>query len=49
MAKKKNSAYYQLIKTKYDKGEWTKQMLRLLVSAGRITAAEYETITGEAF
>lgn len=43
------SEYYELVKSKYDNGEWTKRMLRALVKAGRITAGEYETITGEAY
>jgi hypothetical protein len=49
MAKRKNSTYYELVKAKYESGEWTKKMLRLLVASGKITAAEYETITGEAY
>ena len=44
-----HSEYYNLVKEKYDSGKWTKAMLRALVAAGRITAEEYEQITGEAY
>ncbi len=40
------STYFELVKSKWDNGEWTDKMLRALVKAGRITAAEYEEITG---
>ena len=43
------SEYYELVKEKYDTGKWSKKMLRLLVTNGRITAEEYEEITGEAY
>ena len=43
------STYFELVKRKYDNGEWTDKMLRALVKAGRITAAEYEQITGEKY
>lgn len=40
------STYFELVKRKWDKGEWTEKMLRALVKAGRITTMEYEQITG---
>ena len=43
------SEYYDLVKEKYDSGKWTKAMLRALVAAGRITAEEFEAITGEVY
>lgn len=49
MAKRSNSTYYELVKAKYESGEWNKKMLRLLVASGRITATEYKAITGEAY
>ena len=49
MAKPKNSTYYDLVKSKWDNHEWNEKMLRALVKAGRITAAEFESITGIAY
>lgn len=46
MAKPKNSTYYDLVKEKWDSGAWNEAMLRALVRAGRITEAEFESITG---
>lgn len=43
------SEYFELVKEKYDSGKWGKKMLRALVAAGRITAEEFEEITGEAY
>lgn len=43
------SEYFALVKEKYDSGKWSKRMLRALVAAGRITAEEFEEITGEAY
>ena len=40
------STYFELVKRKYDNGEWTDKMLRALVKAGRITVTEYAEITG---
>lgn len=37
------------IKKWYDQGLWTKRMVADAVRKGKITAAEYEEITGEAF
>ena len=41
------SECFELVKEKYDAGRWSKKMLRALAASGRITAAEYEEITGE--
>lgn len=43
------SEYFELVKEKYDSGKWSRKMLRALVASGRITAAEYEMITGEVY
>ena len=43
------STYYELAKAKWDSGAWNEKMLRALVRAGRITAAEFEEITGIAY
>lgn len=42
-----HSAYYELVKRKYDSEKWTRSMLRALVASGRITEEEYREITGE--
>lgn len=44
-----NSTYYDLVKAKWDAGLWNEKMLRALVASGRITAAEFEAITGIAY
>lgn len=49
MAKPKKSAYYNLVKQKWDNGEWNEKMLRALVNASRITAEEFTEITGIAY
>ena len=52
MAKKKNvehSPMFDKIKKWYDEGHWTKKMVYNAVGKGKITAAEYEEITGEAY
>jgi len=46
MAKVTASTYYELVKEKWDSGQWNERMLRALVAAGRITSAEFEAITG---
>lgn len=33
----------------YESGIWTKQMLRNVAEKGKLTAAEYEEITGEEY
>lgn len=40
---------YKTVKANYDKGLWSKAMVRLAVRKGIITAAEYKEITGEAY
>lgn len=40
---------FERIKNWYDKGLWTKAMVRNAVAKGVITEAQYEEITGEAF
>lgn len=40
---------YEMIKRNYDKGLWNKQMVKVAVTKGVITAAQYEEITGEAY
>ena len=49
MSNSNHSPYYELVKEKWDNHEWNEKMLRALVAAGRITAAEFESITGIAF
>lgn len=41
--------WYAMIKRYYDRGFWTKEMVGDGVKAGKITAAEYKTITGEKY
>ncbi len=40
---------FQLIKKNYDRGLWNKPMVKIAVSKGIITEAEYQEITGEAY
>ena len=40
---------YAIIKRNYDRGLWTKQMVKIAVKKGLITAEEYETIVGEPY
>ena len=40
---------YFLAKKNYDDGMWSKAMLKMLVARDRLTAAEYEEITGEVY
>jgi uncharacterized XkdX family phage protein len=40
---------YKQIKINFDKGLWSKAMVKLAVKKGVITAEEYEEITGEAY
>ena len=44
-----HSKIYMTAKTNYKKGLWSKAKLAALVSAGALTAAEYEEITGEVY
>lgn len=38
---------YDVIKKNYDKGLWSKQMVKVAVKKGIITAEQYKEITGE--
>jgi uncharacterized XkdX family phage protein len=40
---------YETIKRNYDKGLWNKQLVRMAVKQGFITADQYEEITGEKY
>lgn len=42
-----HSAKYEKVKRYYDKGLWTKEMVRNAVVKEWITAEEYKEITGE--
>lgn len=44
-----HSPFFALAKKKYDDGVWPVSALRLLVQAGRITAEEFEEITGQVY
>ena len=41
--------WFARIKRFYDRGLWTKEMVRDAVEYNRITAEEYEEITGEVY
>jgi len=43
------SPKYDKVKEYYDKGLWTKSMVRNAVEKGWITAEEYELIVGEPY
>ena len=38
---------FEMIKQNYDRGLWTKQMVKVALDKGVITAAQYKEITGE--
>lgn len=40
---------FALIKKNYDRGLWTKAMVKMAVRKGIISAAQYEEITGEKY
>lgn len=40
---------FKTIKRNYDKGLWSKQMVKMAVRKGIITKAEYEMIIGEVY
>ena len=40
---------FATIKRNYDRGLWNKQMVKMAVRKGIITADQYEEITGEAY
>ena len=44
-----HSKMFDKIKTYYDDGRWPKSWVANAVTKGKITAAEYEEITGEPF
>jgi len=40
---------FEMIKRNYDRGLWTKAMVKMAVKKKVITAEEYELITGEIY
>lgn len=40
---------YEMVKRNYDRGLWSKVMVRVAVQKGVITPAQYQTITGDAY
>lgn len=44
-----SSKFYTMAKRNYEKGLWNIEMLRNFVALGRITAAEFEEITGQPY
>ena len=40
---------FKTIKANYDKGLWTKQMVKIAVYKGILSEKQYEIITGEEF
>ena len=38
---------FNIIKKNYERGLWNKQMIKIAVQKGVITAEQYEEITGE--
>lgn len=40
---------YKIIKRNYEKGLWSKQMVKMAVKKGVITKDEYKEITGEIY
>ena len=40
---------YKIVKRYYDKGIYTKEDVAVFVKAGKITAEQYEEITGEEY
>lgn len=40
---------FDIIKGNYERGLWTKAMVRIVVRKGVITTAEYSIITGEEY
>lgn len=41
--------WFKIVKDAYDAGTYTKENVRVFVVKGKITAAQYEEITGEAY
>lgn len=46
---REHSNGYFLAKKNYENGMWSKAMLQMLVARDRMTAEEYEEITGEKY
>lgn len=44
-----SSKFFAMAKRNYDKGLWNIEMLENFVAIGRITAEEYEVITGRPY
>jgi uncharacterized XkdX family phage protein len=40
---------FEIIKSNYEKGLWTKQMVKIAVKKGVITREQYEEIVGESY
>ena len=40
---------FNIIKKNYERGLWNKQMIKIAVQKGVITAVQYEEITGEEY
>lgn len=40
---------FETIKKNFERGLWSKQMVKMAVRKGIITSAEYQQITGEAY
>lgn len=40
---------FDLVKRNYDRGLWSKPMVKMAVRKGVITKAQYEEITGEVY
>lgn len=41
--------WYATVKKYYDSGRYTKEQVAVFVASGKITAEEYETITGDPY
>ena len=40
---------FEIVKKNYEKGLWTKQLVRMAVRKGVITPEQYEEITGDKY
>lgn len=40
---------FDIVKKNYEKGLWTKEMVKVAVKKGAITTQQYEEITGETY
>lgn len=43
------SEHYELVKSHYERGLWSKAKVKRAVTCGWITAEEYQLITGEPY